>query len=234
MVPRYSRDKVDAVMRFYSGIALVLSTLGYNNALYAQALLEREHAARELRAGEEKYRQLYENMVHGVFYQNADGTLTDINPAGLEMFGLTRDQFLGRSSHHPEWKVVDEEFKLLEADNHPTMQCLREEKPVNRIVGVYNPKMADYRWLSVHARPLYHKGDKKPFQIVATMHDITRRKELENRLREMAGVVEAMPAGLFLWRYHAPDGLFLAGANPAALASTGLDFEMLRDQSFDL
>ncbi len=149
-----------------------------------QDITERVRSERFLRESEEKYRLLFENMVHGVFYQLDDGTLVDINPAGLEMFGITREQFLGRTSYHPEWKVVDEDFNLLKPEDHPSMKALRMAQKIDVIVGVFNPDERIYRWLSVSAIPQFREGDGKPYQAVVTMHDITDIKLAENALRE--------------------------------------------------
>lgn len=144
-------------------------------------LLSQEH---ELRRSEQKYRTLFENMVHGVFYQLADGTLVDINPAGLEMFGLTRDQFMGRTSYHPEWRVVDEKYNLIPPEQHPSMVALRTAKEVNVIAGVFNPLENNYRWLSVNAKPQFKNGDKKPYEVFVTMNDITEQMQGDKALRE--------------------------------------------------
>ncbi|MCU7812180.1 MAG: transporter substrate-binding domain-containing protein, partial [Candidatus Thiodiazotropha sp. (ex Notomyrtea botanica)] len=77
----------------------------------------KEH--RNLKINEEKFRTLFENMAQGAFYQRADGILLDINRAGLELFGITRDQFLGRTSMDPQWKVVREDGSEIPGEQHP-------------------------------------------------------------------------------------------------------------------
>ena len=57
---------------------------------------------------QKRYDALFQNMAQGVFFQESSGELSDVNPAALEMFGLTRDQLLGRTSLHPDWKVIKE------------------------------------------------------------------------------------------------------------------------------
>ncbi|HPJ39469.1 MAG TPA: PAS domain S-box protein, partial [Spirochaetota bacterium] len=145
---------------------------------------QRTRIEQELRQSEQKYRKLFENMVHGVFYQSADGTLVDINQAGLAMFGLSRDQFMGRTSYHPEWRVVDDNYTVLQPEQHPSMVALHTAQEVNVVVGVFNPAENIYRWLSVHARPQFKDRDEKPYEVFVTMHDITKLKQAEIALRE--------------------------------------------------
>lgn len=147
-------------------------------------ITDRTRIEQELRKSEEKYRNLFENMVHGVFYQSADGTLVDINPAGLDMFGLTRDQFMGRTSYHEGWKVVDEKYNILQPEEHPSMVALRTAQDVKVVVGVFNPVENSYRWLSVNAKPQFKNGDPRPHEVFVTMYDITEQKNAEILLRE--------------------------------------------------
>jgi PAS domain S-box-containing protein len=165
-------------------------------------ITDRKYSEEILQQSEEKYRLLYENMSQGAFYQLADGTLFDINPAGLEMFGLTRDQFSGRTSYHPDWKVVDEEHNLLEPKQHPSMRALHSGKEVAAILGVYNPLKKAYKWLSVDARPQFLPKEKKPYQVFVTMHDVTRSKLAEDALRHSEERFQAfmlnLPAAAFI------------------------------------
>ena len=137
-----------------------------------------------LRESEEKYRTLYESMVHGVFYQIADGTFVDINPAGLKILGITRDQLVDRSIYHLEWKVVDEEHNILKPEEHPSMLALKTGQDVDSVVGVFNPVEKEYKWLIISAKPQFKPGEDKPHQGFSTLHDITDRKRAEDSLRE--------------------------------------------------
>ena len=94
----------------------------------------RKRAEEALRRSESKYRRLFENMRQGVFYQAADGSLVDINPAALAMFGLTRDEFFGRTSFNTAWDVLDENEDKVAAGRHPSMIALTTGKPVKDMV----------------------------------------------------------------------------------------------------
>jgi PAS domain S-box-containing protein len=137
------------------------------------------------RQSEEKFRTLFDKMTLGVFYQNSDGSLVDINPAALQMFGLTREQFLGRDSYDPHWNVISEDGAILPAERHPSMIALRTGKPVNNVIlGVHNPVRNDYTWMNINATPLFRPGEVTPFQLFVTMDDITERKQAEEALSE--------------------------------------------------
>lgn len=127
---------------------------------------------------EEKYRTLFTLLSHGVFYQAAGGLIVDANDAALNMFGLSRNQFLGKDSFDPRWKVVNENNVVLLPDQHPSMVALLGGKPVfNQVVGVYVPEMGRYNWLIVDAIPQFKPGEDKPYQVFASMQDITELKQ---------------------------------------------------------
>ena len=130
-----------------------------------------------------QYEILVEGMAQGVFSQIADGTLVDVNPAALEMFGLDRDQFFGRTSYDPGWKVVSQEGTDLLPEQHPSMVALRTGRPVSdTVVGVYNPSKKSFAWLIVNAIPVIREGEQTAFMVFVTLQDITKRKRLEEEL----------------------------------------------------
>ena len=146
---------------------------------------ERKQSEEKLRQSEEKQRRLFETMSEGVFYQRADGTPTDVNPAALRMFGLSREEFLNRTSLHSEWDVIREDGTPLPGPEHPSMQALRTGQPVrDLVVGIRNPKTQAYTWVSVSGLPEFRDGEATPWQVVVTLHDLTARKQTELALRE--------------------------------------------------
>jgi hypothetical protein len=67
------------------------------------------------------------------------------------MFGLTKDQFLGRTSLDPAWKVIREDGFDYLGDEHPSMAALKTGNPVhNKVAGVLNPIKQDYVWLNIN------------------------------------------------------------------------------------
>ena len=132
-----------------------------------------------------EYQIFFENMAQGVFNQLADGTLVDVNPAALEMFGMDRDQFLGRTSFTPGWKVVNEDGTDILPDQHPSMLALRTGLPVKNVVaGIFNAQKKDFVWLIINAIPLIRKDEDTPYQVFVTLHNITDRKRTEAALKE--------------------------------------------------
>ncbi|MBT3375375.1 MAG: PAS domain S-box protein [Lentisphaerae bacterium] len=159
---------------------------------------------------EQRWRTLFENMAQGVFYQRADSVLIDCNPSLLQILGVTREQFIGRTSLDPEWQVIREDGSPLPGEDHPSMVALRTGKDVrNAIVGVLNPEKASYVWLSITAIPQFRDGDERPFQAFVIVHDITEIRGAEQREKDaMVRLRLAMEsAGEGTWEWDHTTGL---------------------------
>jgi PAS domain S-box-containing protein len=151
----------------------------------AHDITERKRAEEKVRESEEKYRTLFENMAQGVFCQRADGALVDVNAAALHIFGLSREEFLKRTSCDRHWDVIREDGTPIPPEKHPSMEALSTRKPVlNAVVGCYNPTERSYRWVTVNAIPQFWPEESQPYQVFVTLHDITDRKQAEEAMRE--------------------------------------------------
>lgn len=134
---------------------------------------------------EDRYKMLFETMSQGVFYQSADGTLIDANESALKMMGITIEQFLGRTSYDPAWKIIAEDGTIIPPERHPSMLALNTGRPVeNFTLGVYHPETNEYVWLIANAIPLFKNGDSSVHQVFVTLHDITEQRLANIKLEE--------------------------------------------------
>jgi two-component system, sensor histidine kinase and response regulator len=154
-------------------------------AIFSRDITEKILADQAIKEIEIRYRTLFDNLSQGVFYQSANGQVTEANDAALKMFGLSREQLIGRDSYDKFWKVVNENYQVLEPEEHPSMLALKTGLPVyNKTVGVYIPSLENYNWLIVNAMPLTKPGEKYPGQVLVSMQNITSRKIAEEKQKE--------------------------------------------------
>jgi PAS domain S-box-containing protein len=179
---------------------------------------EQKRTEQALRESEEKYRLIVENMAQGAFIQRADGRMLDCNPAVLHMFGLTREQFMNRTSLDPRWKVIHEDGSDFPGDQHPSMQALRTGNPVRDVVaGVFNDVRKDYAWVSISAIPMFRPGEDRPYQTFVTLHDLTGRKQAEEALQESERRFHQMFQNhTSVMLFVEPESGEIVDANPAA------------------
>ena len=164
---------------------------------------ERKRAEVALRKSEGQYRNLFENMSQGAFYQDASGRLLDINPAACAMFGVTREQFAGLTAESPAWRVLDQDGTVLLPEQHPSMVALREGRPVlDRLVAVEHQVHRDMVWMVVNAVPEFLPGETRPFRTFVTLHDVTETRAAARALKENQERMNALV-------HQAADGIVL-------------------------
>jgi len=96
-------------------------------------------------------RTFLDSLSEGVVFQGADGAIVDGNEKALELLGLSRDQFLGRTSYDPAWGAVHEDGTPFSGEDHPAMVTLRTEKSLSDVImGVDTPD-GKRRWLSINS-----------------------------------------------------------------------------------
>jgi PAS domain S-box-containing protein len=138
-----------------------------------------------LKASAERHRLLAETMLQGVVHQDADGTIIAMNPTAERILGKTREQFVGSSSLREDLQTIREDGSPFPGFEHPAMVALRTGQTVRGVVmGVFNPQLGAYRWISIDAVPLLRPGESRPAEVYTVFEDITERKQAEGVLRQ--------------------------------------------------
>lgn len=176
----------------------------------------------------ERYYNLFENMVQGVFYLDAGGTITDANPAALETIGLERDQFVGVHFSARSFLIVNEDGRELAPEQHPSVQALFTGKPVrDRVMGFFNPRKQALVWLACNAVPLFKDDNLRPYEVFITFHNITAQKEAEAALRiEQSKLNAAMRmGGMAHWEFDFSTATFILNDAFFSLYGTSIERE---------
>jgi PAS domain S-box-containing protein len=151
-------------------------------------ITERKRAEEALRKSEERFRTLHETMAQGVIYQLPDGAIVSANKAAERILGLTINQMQGRTSADPRWRAIHEDGSDFPGETHASMVALRTGREVHGVImGVFNPPLESYRWISIDAVPQFHPGEDKPYQVFTTFTDITELRTAGEAARQ-AGV----------------------------------------------
>jgi PAS domain S-box-containing protein len=166
-------------------------------------ITERKRAEEALRQSEERHRLLAETMLQGVVHQGADGKIIAMNPAAERILGKNREQFLGSTSVKEEHDTIRENGEVFPGMEHPAMVALRTGKEVRGVImGVFNPRAGDYRWIDIDAVPVFYPGQTRPSEVYAVFEDITERRQAEsalhNALQRFYHMLSSMYSGLLL------------------------------------
>ncbi len=152
--------------------------------LFSEVVTGRVAGQTAQRESEDRYRLLFETMVQGVAFQDAEGRISHANPAAQQILGLTLDQLQGRTSIDARWKALHEDGSDYGGETHPAMVALRTGRPVrNTTMGIFNPQDDAYHWINVSAVPRFRPGESMPYEVYTTFDDITERRQAEQALR---------------------------------------------------
>jgi PAS domain S-box-containing protein len=156
-------------------------------------ITERTRIEASLRESESRFRTLFQTMVQGVVYQDAEGRIVSANPAAERILGLTQDQLMGRTSLDPRWRTIHSDGSDFPGKDHPAMVALRTGKPVLDVVmGIYHPGEERHRWALVSAIPEFQSGESRPFRVYATITDITEQKRIQDELKVAEGRLQTV------------------------------------------
>jgi PAS domain S-box-containing protein len=139
---------------------------------------ELKKAEQALRESEEKYRQIFENAVEGIFQSTPDGRFISANPSMASILGYD-------SAEELMFRVTDigKQLYVSEDTRNEFIALMRTQKVVSGFEVQFFRKDGSQIWASLQARPVAdEKGEL--VMIEGIFSDITQRKEVTDALIE--------------------------------------------------
>ena len=136
---------------------------------------ERRRQEQERRASEEKYRQLFQRNLAGVFVSTLDGRLLDCNDSFAQIYGYTTREEIMRQPA--------ENFYLSKSDRDEFIAKVRRKKTLTNHELQCRRKDGSSFWLLENITLLEATAD-LPERLQGTLIDITERKQAEEALIE--------------------------------------------------
>lgn len=168
--------------------------------VYIQAIVrditERKKAEKALQASEEKYRNIFEHSIEGIFQSTSDGRYISVNPAMARMFGYdTAEEMIAATTDiATQAYVIPEEREVFK-------KTVEEKGFAEKFEAEQYRRDGSTFWISINAREvrasdgaiLYYEGAAK---------DITLQKKTEEALHQererFLTLTENSPYGLAL------------------------------------
>ncbi|MGD9288611.1 MAG: sigma 54-interacting transcriptional regulator [Desulfobacterales bacterium] len=141
-------------------------------------LTEIKKVEEALRKSEEKYRQIFEYAVEGIYQTTPEGRFISVNPAMANILGYDSPQSL-----IDEIKDIRKQLYVSQNDRDDFIRLIKQNQAVKEFEVQFYRKDNKKIWVSLHARPVY--DDKGNLGIIeGFISDITERKEATEALRE--------------------------------------------------
>ena len=141
------------------------------------------------------YELIFNAIGEGVNVHARGRGLVEMNPACLELMGLTHDEVMERRYKDVRWRAIRPDGTIFEHDEFPAVATLRTGEALQDVrLGIELPDGA-LRWLSVNTVPMANPDTGTIEYAVVTMKDITAQQEAEARIAaQSAAMAEALDA----------------------------------------
>lgn len=157
-----------------------------NVILSISDITERKKTEEALRESEERFRTLIESLHVGVVLLGPRAEILFANQAASEIFGLSLEQVLGKTSEELGLIALREDGTEMPFAMRPAPRVLATGQPVHgEVMGWQRPGSDDVLWTLGEVVPLSTK-DGKPDTLVSAFSDITQRKEAEEALHQLS------------------------------------------------
>jgi PAS domain S-box-containing protein len=183
----------------FSSIVGPLSALVISAVLVLVSMQFRDRIEKDrresLRGAEEKYRNIFENVIDGIFQSTPDGKFVSVNPALARMYGYdTAEEMIQNITDIPSQLYVEPSLR------DDLRQRLENGEQVQGLeLQAYRREKSTF-WVSINAR-VVRAADGSPLYYEGTVEDITTRKHMEQEREKLIGELEAKNAELERFTY---------------------------------
>jgi PAS domain S-box-containing protein len=151
-----------------------------------QRMLHLKQAEQQLREREEQYRSIFESVTDGILIvELKDSRLVEVNPRACEIFGRTREEFLGRVTG------LSDDTQTPPVYARDVVKAGRQFQSRQLGTGKHGKSF----YADVHAFPFIYKGEPHMLEIV---RDITEQVQASEREEQYRSIFEASTDGLLI------------------------------------
>jgi len=136
-------------------------------------ITERKQSLPALRKSEEKFRNIFENLMDVYFETTLEGEIKNCSPSAEATSGWAAGELIGQQ--------VDMLYNN-PGDRELLLQEIQQSGSVRSFEMLFQKKNGDVYDVSINA-DIYTHDDGQPAGLVGTIRDVTRQKELENKLQ---------------------------------------------------
>ena len=181
-VPVYSKKKIDHIIEYYSGLIVTLAESGLRQLSYENSQNELEKSRKYLNA-------IFNSVSDSIFIHDSYGNIGDVNQTAITMFGYSRNEFISMNVYDVISKKTD--------NTEVNIDVLSNKQSNNgHLIQEYLVKNKSSKefWVEVNSHATKIHEDEI---IIATVRDITERKQNELVMHNEAAQMEKLRTEFF-------------------------------------
>lgn len=176
--------KKDGTILYAEVYTKLIDINGISNVIvHIRNVTDKKQAQKAIAKSEEKYRNLFERSLAGIFRATTDGQIIECNAEYLKV--------LGYNSIDDIKKISTKSIYADPMDREKLIELLRERKEVKDYVMKLKKKDGSYVWVYDNVSLIYDEDLKKEV-LFGTMVDITAQKEAEKEIELLAHSLESI------------------------------------------
>jgi PAS domain S-box-containing protein len=176
--------KKDGTILYAEVYTKLIDINGISNVIvHIRDVTDKKQAQKAIAKSEEKYRNLFERSLAGIFRATTDGQIIECNAEYLKV--------LGYNSIDDIKKISTKSIYADPRDREKLIELLRERKEVKDYVMKLKKKDGSYVWVYDNVSLIYDEDLKKEV-LFGTMVDITAQKEAEKEIELLAHSLESI------------------------------------------
>ncbi|WP_340820774.1 PAS domain S-box protein [Methanolobus sp. WCC4] len=219
-VPRWNRETVNTVMRFYTKLTSVLSSQSYSNIKLARTLKERDELLTSLRESEALLNEVGRIGMIGGWDLDVITNKITFTP---EVARIHETEEINTYEKAIERFVPGSRTILEKATN----DAIEKGEPFDLELEIITGK-GNHKWVRASARPKIVDG--RVIKIIGTLQDITKSKDMEQELKESNDKYQMLSDATFEGIIFHENGIVL-DANEAVFRATGYAREEIIGQN---
>ncbi len=146
-------------------------------------ITEQAQSQEALKASEERFRSLIENMAEGIVLKDSSDRYVHWNQTASDLFGFGLDEVRGKTTQNFKRKIIREDGSDFPVNELPSLITLRTGEPCRNVTMGIARGSQDVVWVKVNSIPHFKAGGKKIDSVIISFSDITERKKAEQALR---------------------------------------------------
>ena len=183
-------------------------------------ITDRRLAEQALRASEARLRHIVEHAQDLIYYCDAEGRFTYVNPTAARVLQYDERELLGRHF----LTLIAKEYKSAAADLY--RRQMTEQRPTTYFEFPAVTKAGELIWVGQHVQLAYADG--RVVGVHAIARDISRQKDAEDRLRKSEARYRSLVQGAAYGIYRTTTDGTILDANPALAGMLGYTVDELR------